>query len=118
MAMSREGANTRLKTISEVSNYLGQAVNTLSSYERDWGPEGFIHCVIELANAAYLSLETSKAILQEYTKDTLYSKKGVPAEPEEHVGNADPIPAVAEVPRAARFRDIMEIAPDFGGNRR
>ena len=80
MAMSREGAQTRLRTLNEISGYLGQASKALSIYEADWGSEGFVHSILELTTAAYYSLETSKAILQEFVKDPLYSKKSAQEE--------------------------------------
>ena len=107
MAMSREGAQTRLRTLNEISGYLGQASKALSIYESDWGQEGFVHSILELTTAAYYSLETSKAILQEFVKDPLYSKKSAQEEEaDDDFGNV-------EVAEAAPARDVDPMLNDF-----
>ena len=105
MAMSREGAQTRLRTLGEISGYLGQAVKGLNIYEGDWGAEGFVHSILELTHAAYSSLETSKAILQEFVKASLYSKKNAQEE-DDDFGNV-------EVAEAAPYRAMEPMFDDF-----
>lgn len=89
MAMSREGAQTRLRVLKEISGYLGQANKALGMYEGDWGPEGFIHSIVELTTAASYSVETSRAILQEFVRDPLYGSKKNAQEEDDGFEDAD-----------------------------
>jgi hypothetical protein len=86
--LTHEGVAERLSLLADITSHLAQANKTLGDYEGAWGPEGFIHSIVELVSTAQLTLETSIAILQDYTGEG-GKKHRAPEEVEEVDPNFD-----------------------------